>query len=387
MEKSVFLWFALLAWAGVASGLEVSVKDILKVDEYDRDHRPNYLGGPTKVNVSLVIHSLIVDESRQLLELSGDLIQEWRDDNVAFAGGSYRINSVQVPATANSAIKESLWLPDLHVSRQVFPTKSGADFLRIDSAGRIAWTQKVHFSFPCKLNLKSYPLRSHPCTLRLESVGYLSDEMEPEWNGDPPVVYSSVVVSHGYSIAKVDPTSKISLAPGHKTKRQLQLMIEVAPRSGWAVKHTVFPMVATVTTAYLAFFINIRGVCARVIICMLSLVTAAIFHESTYRKVPPAHDTMAIEVFTGTCLAFIFVAAVESVVVDVLGHFPTKGRQPLSPKRNSSSLLSLTSLTTMPASRGQVAAIWLDRCFRVLYPASASSPSMPSTGSSTTELP
>ncbi|MPD05268.1 hypothetical protein E2C01_101001 [Portunus trituberculatus] len=25
---------------------------------------------------------------------------------------------------------------------------------------------------------------------------------------------------------------------------------------------------------------------------MLSLVTAAIFHESTYRKVPPAHDTM-----------------------------------------------------------------------------------------------
>lgn len=46
----------------------------------------------------------------------------------------------------------------------------------------------------------------------------------------------------------------------------------------------------------------------------------------------------AIEVFTGTCLAFIFVAAVESVVVDVLGHFPTKGRQPLSPTRNSFAL-------------------------------------------------
>ena len=37
-------------------------------------------------------------------------------------------------------------------------------------------------------------------------------------------------------------------------------------------------------------------------------------------------------------MAFIFVAAVESVVVDVLGHFPTKGRQPLSPKRNSFAL-------------------------------------------------
>lgn len=46
----------------------------------------------------------------------------------------------------------------------------------------------------------------------------------------------------------------------------------------------------------------------------------------------------AIEVFTGTCLAFIFVAAVESVVVDVLGHFPTRSRQPLSPTRNSFAL-------------------------------------------------
>lgn len=369
MEKTVFLWFALLLWAGVASGLKVNVKEILGFDEYDRDLRPNFLSGPTKVNVSLTIHSLIVDETRQLLEVSGDLIQEWKDDNIGFNSGTYRLNSVQVPATAsNSTIKGSIWLPDLHVARQVFPTRSGADFLRIAHTGHTTWTQKVHFSFPCKLNLKSYPLRSHPCTLLLESVGYLSDEMEPEWNGDPPVEFSSVVVSHGYSIAKVDPTSKISLAPGHKTKRQLQLKIEVAPRSGWAVKHTVIPMVATVTTAYLAFFINIRGVCARVIICMLSLVTAAIFHESTYRKVPPAHDTMAIEVFTGTCLAFIFVAAVESVVVDVLGHFPTKGRQPLSPKRNSFALEP--DLTDDHASsRGQVAAIWLDRCFRVLYPA------------------
>lgn len=59
------------------------------------------------------------------------------------------------------------------------------------------------------------------------------------------------------------------------------------------------------------------------------------------RPVLPCHvsrSPQAIEVFTGTCLAFIFVAAVESVVVDVLGHFPTKGRQPLSPQRNSFAL-------------------------------------------------
>lgn len=368
MNKAVFLVLPLLTWTGVHGGLSVRLDTLLNLIKYDPEFRPNMNAGPTKVNVSLTIHSLIVDESRQLLELSGDLVQEWKEDDLAFTGERYGISSIQMPATSELLQKKTVWLPDLQVSKQVFPTKKGAEFLRISSSGFLSWTQKVHFSFPCKLNLKSYPLRSHPCTLQLASVGYLSQEMEPEWNGDPAVRYEGVVVSHGYSIAKVKPTSRTSLAIGHKTKRQLELLVEVAPRSGWAVKHTVIPMVATVTTAYLAFFINIRGVCARVIICMLSLVTAAIFHESTYRKVPPAHDTMAIEVFTGTCLAFIFVAAVESVVVDVLGHFPTKGRQPLSPKRNSFALEP--DLTDDHASsRGQVAALWLDRCFRVLYPA------------------
>ncbi|XP_050700468.1 glycine receptor subunit alpha-2-like isoform X2 [Eriocheir sinensis] len=368
MANTVFLWLAVLTWAGVAGGLKLRVQEALNLDEYDRDIRPNQGSGPTKVNVSMAIHSLIVDESRQMLELSGDLLQEWYDKSLTFSSDSYKISSIQVPATSGSMIKESVWLPDLHAAQQVYPTKTGADFLRVHANGLISWTQKIHVYFPCRLNLKSYPLRSHPCTLRLDSVGYLSEEMEPEWNGEPPVPYQGAVVSHGYTIAKVDATSKTHLTSGHKTKRQLQLLVEVAPRSGWAVKHTVIPMVSTVTTAYLAFFINIRGVCARVIICMLSLVTAAIFHESTYRKVPPAHDTMAIEVFTGTCLAFIFVAAVESVVVDVLGHFPTKGRQPLSPNRNSFAL-EPDFADDHASSRGQVAALWLDRCFRVLYPA------------------
>lgn len=40
---------------------------------------------------------------------------------------------------------------------------------------------------------------------------------------------------------------------------QLTVKMVLEASSGWAVKHTVVPMMATVTTAYLAFYISIRG--------------------------------------------------------------------------------------------------------------------------------
>lgn len=58
-------------------------------------------------------------------------------------------------------------------------------------------------------------------------------------------------------------------------------------------------------------------------------------------KAASIHLVQAIEVFTGTCLSFIFVATVESVVVEVLAHIPDKGRRSSSSPHNSSFALEV----------------------------------------------
>ncbi|XP_071542899.1 glycine receptor subunit alpha-3-like [Panulirus ornatus] len=312
----------------------------------------------------------------QVLELSGELRQEWDDFNLRFPGTRAAvIDSIGLSGTSGQEIKGKVWRPDITASNEVQLKERnphGDDFLRISSEGHLSWTQRVHYSFPCPLDLSGYPLGVHTCKLKLNSLGYFWNELQPSWHGEGAMDHSNVMMSHGYELSVVK-TSAETVTLAHKPRRQLLVEMEIKSFSGWTVKHTVIPMIATVTTAYLAFFINIRGACARLITCLMSLMTAAIFHENTYRRVPQAGYTMAIEVFTGTCLTFIFVATVETVVVDVLSHLPGKGRRS-TPSPHTSFALEVgdqkPDLTDeRVGARGHVAAIWLDRCFRVLYPA------------------
>ncbi|XP_069939920.1 glycine receptor subunit alpha-2 isoform X1 [Cherax quadricarinatus] len=378
MTRLLPLWLPLLllTWSSVVMGFQVRLEEILNLKEYDGSLRPQMRQGPTLVNVSFIMDTLLIVDSMQVLEISGDLLQEWEDPNLLFPGSSGGIiTSVGLSGTTGSKIQDQIWRPDLTAAHNINPRGSipHSDFLRITRDGRMSYNQRVHYTIPCIMELYSYPLGVHTCTLKLNSLGYDSSELQPSWYGDTAVEFANLMITHGYELTEVKTSAK-TVVTAHKPKRQLRVEMELQAYGGWEVKHTVIPMIATVTTAYFSFFINIRGACVRVILGMMSLMTAAIFHESTYRSVPHASYTMAIEVFTGTCLSFIFIATVESVVVDVLSHLPVKGRRS-APSSHTSFALEVRDekpdLTEERVGmRGNVAALWLDRCFRVLYPAS-----------------
>ncbi|KAG7167460.1 Glycine receptor subunit alpha-3-like 1 [Homarus americanus] len=230
--------------------------------------------------------------------------------------------SILSTATSGSEIRDKVWRPDLTAEYDIKPqgAQSHGDFLRIQRDGHVTWSQRIHYTFPCLMDLSSYPLGAHTCFLRLNSLGYESSELDPNWYGDAAVDYSEVIMSHGYELCEV------------KTEKKT------------------------------ANFFHTTS--ARVMLCMMSLMTAAVIHESTYNK--------AIEVFTGTCLTFIFVATVETVMMDVLSHFHAKGRHSASP-HTSFALEVRGYKPDLTEERGgsqiSMAALWLDRCFRVLYPA------------------
>ncbi|XP_042871399.1 glutamate-gated chloride channel-like [Penaeus japonicus] len=372
------LWVSatLFCCLGAAGAIKIPLEEILNLKSYDGALRPNTHSGPTHINVTLFIDSISVDDKTQVIGVSGELLQEWIDQNLQlqFQGSSF-LTSVGLSGLSGASILEQVWRPDLVAAKelQAREPSSHLDFLRIKNDGHVVWTQSFYIviSLPLdSLQPKSPIMKNIICPVMCAWVwawmGYESNELQPQWKEDTTIDYSSVVMSHGYKLKNAKRAAK-SVVIAHRPQRQLQMEFEIESSGGWTVKHTVIPLVATVTCAYLSFFINIRGVCARMITCMMSLVTAAIFHESTYRNVPPSAQTMAVEVFTGTCLTFIFVATVESVVVDVLAHLPTKGRR--SPP-SSSFALEPDLMEERSGHKGPVAALWLDRCFRVLYPAS-----------------
>ncbi|KAK3850541.1 hypothetical protein Pcinc_042761, partial [Petrolisthes cinctipes] len=322
----------------------------------------------TRINVSMVIYSIMVNEANQMLELSGDLIQEWDDPKLKLLTGNYNIESVPLSGVSATSVVDKVWRPDLTAAKQVRVRGQDTGFLRIKKGGHLTWIQRVQYDFPCHLDLGSYPLNAHKCKLILASLGYYTVELDPAWKNTEAVTVKDVVVSHGYILGSTNTATENVYSPNvQNTRRQLELIMTVTPKSGWAIKHTVVPMTMCVATAYLSVFINISGACARLVTVMLSLVTAAVFHESTYRKVPRVHETMAIEVFTGTCLTFIFAAALESVVAHALIAASFKKRRSSSNSRNSFAL-EPDLMEERSGGRGHVAALWLDRVFRILYP-------------------
>ncbi|CAL4065816.1 unnamed protein product, partial [Meganyctiphanes norvegica] len=309
----------------VEGALSIGVDEILNLGAIDAAIRPNLRTGPTVVNVSFTLHTLDIDPGKKIAMVSGDLMQEWYEENLQFNAhsGGLLLNDIQFPSSSPQQAK--VWRPDLFVAESAGPVSAvpNHSFLRIYHDGVVHWVQRVYYVFPCELDLTGYPLGQQVCQLRLQSIGHDTNELEPRWKNDRAVHTDNAVISHNLYLHHIQQLREIVAIP-NRNKVQLQMQFDIEISQGWTIKHTIVPMIACVLTAYLSFFINIRAIGARMTCVMLAMVTAAIFHENTYRQVPAASYTMALEVFTGTCLAFIFFAAVESVIVDLLAHKSTK---------------------------------------------------------------
>ncbi|XP_018019606.1 probable ligand-gated ion channel 46 [Hyalella azteca] len=167
------------------------------------------------------------------------------------------------------------------------------------------------------MELAYYPFENYRCLLMFHSLGYDTEELRPSWADEPAVHFTDTQVSLPCEIDDVV-IEHNTFVTTNRARRRLEAEIEMECYSGWTIKHTVVPFMLTVTLAYLAFFLHPRAVTARLMVSFLSFVIAMMVHEKTYSQVPQYPYTMAIEVFTGTCLGFIFCTVVETLVVDVI---------------------------------------------------------------------
>ncbi|KAF2365016.1 Neurotransmitter-gated ion-channel ligand-binding domain [Trinorchestia longiramus] len=340
-------------------GFKFALEDILK--PHHSYIRPENHHGVTYINVSVVLNSLEMDDSRRVMRVSGELVQEWEDEDLRFAGGrNILTTAIGLYGEHGQSIKSQIWLPDMTPSmalEQDLTYKS--DFLRLTSEGRITWTKIFSATVPCEMELAYYPFENYRCLLMFHSLGYDTEELRPNWSLEPAVHYEYTQVSLPCEIDDVI-TDHSSFVTTQRARRRLEAEIEMECYSGWTIKHTVVPFMVSVTMAYLVFYLHPRAVTSRLLLSLMSFIIAMMVHERTYRNVPQYPYTMAIEVFTGTCLGFIFSTMVETLIVDTISRSGDKlGQHNYSREVEDTSELG---------SREQLVAQWLDRAFRIMYP-------------------
>lgn len=346
---------------GACSGFTTLLEDILKPQHTYT--RPDNLYGHTYMNVSVVLHSLEMNENRRAMTVTGELIQEWEDENLRFS----RVKNVMSDAVGlygshGDSIKQHIWLPDIIPLRTLeYHPIADSDFLRVRSDGRLTWTKLFHATLPCDMDVTYYPFESYHCILMFYSLGYDAEEVRPQWAHEPAVYHEKTHVSLPCIIDEIL-TETNKFVTIQRDRYQLEAEIIMECYSGWTIKHTVIPFIVTVTMAYFVFYLSPRSVGVRLFVTLMAYVISMLVHETTYQDAPQSPYTMALEIFTGTCLGFIFVAALESVVVEFISRLPPK----LATDRatNGFSAESTDGLLTQE----QQSALWLDKGFRVLYP-------------------
>uniref|UniRef100_H2XVB8 Uncharacterized protein n=1 Tax=Ciona intestinalis TaxID=7719 RepID=H2XVB8_CIOIN len=278
-------------------------------------------GMPTRVKVSLLIESL-TDISEKNMDFTCTLClhETWKDERLRFRGTTAN-QSVVLP----SRLVDKLWVPDLYVfgSKSSFIHKTTVDNLvmRLYSDGTIFYIVKITSTVACQMNLHNFPLDVEKCSLRLQSLGYTSDELTLEWsvgNHMEDLFMDTRLVKNMPKFQLVHYTfhsTQYNYDDRDKIER-VSVIFELKRYLLSVFFQSYFPALIMVVLAGLGMWIDPRSVPARISLGVTSVLTISTVITGLKTSLPKVSYLTAMDVYLWTCFIFVFSTVLEFCVVN-----------------------------------------------------------------------
>lgn len=140
--------------------------------DYDRFNRPFEV---TKLNVSVTVIHIEVDEMKNTFTLIGWTKMMWNDDRL-------RWNASQFGGKSSIHLMDhEIWQPDLSVYTSTTPT-NGDTFGQVRTivynSGTVLYVPPSRFESLCTFNMQNWPYDVHQCMIKLGSWTYSNLEIE-----------------------------------------------------------------------------------------------------------------------------------------------------------------------------------------------------------------
>lgn len=144
---------------------------------------------------------------------------------------------------------------------------------------------------------------------------------------DEPVQIPKQLHLPDFSLTKFETTYATSKsASGEYSSIRLNMVLK--RESGYILMTAYVPMVLLVIVSYLSFFIGANDQPLKSTICLLCLGTLVIVLTIWNQELPSVSYTKAFDVWAGTCVTFVFVALIESVVAYLCNRTGCKKTEP-----------------------------------------------------------
>lgn len=294
------------------------VDRLLNPAQYDRRQTPNAdTGGASRVTIELYIRSFGSINPVQM-DYSVDLYlrQRWVE---------HRLNGSLVrPLDSNDpTLVRMLWKPEVY-----FPNAKEGDFqyvtvpnvlVRIHPDGTILYILRLKLKFSCMMDLSTFPLDHQTCFIQIASFAKTTRELELLWYREKPVKMYRRLQLPQFQVKDISvDTCTQSFHIGNYSC--LQAVFQLRRNVGYHLVQSYLPTLLIVVVSWVSFWLDVDAIPSRVTLGVTTLLTVCSESSGFRDKMPAVSYVKALDIWMGSCTAFVFLAMLEFTLVNYLGR-------------------------------------------------------------------
>ncbi|KAI1298773.1 Glutamate-gated chloride channel alpha [Halotydeus destructor] len=278
------------------------LSSLLPVD-YDAQLRPPGTGGPTVVNVSIKVLSIVaVTDLDQSITLDLVYTQSWTDSRLILPTGDYVL-----PLSLDSSFKSKLWLPNVFFKdTQSSSTMSGVfnpvSEITVDAAMAIQFRSRMTLKFSCPMDLFRYPQDNQVCHFDMLPSEFQVQLVWGKFELKPQRFPKFYLYSH-YS-------ENCTHLDDYLDRSCIRGSIKLFRKLGHYVIRVYAPSFLMTITCFLGFWIPILGWPARVAIVVTPMLSIITMQVAVYNDIGISY-IVGLHIWMAFCELFAFLSILE----------------------------------------------------------------------------
>ncbi|PSN55267.1 Glycine receptor subunit alpha-3 [Blattella germanica] len=250
------------------------------------------------------------------------LRQKWQDERLKHAEITEALD------LNDPNLVKAIWKPEVY-----FPNAKHAEFqyvtvpnvlVRINPDGEILYMLRLKLTFSCMMDLSKFPLDSQVCTMEVASFSKTIEELSLEWKTMNPVIMGKGLRMPQFEIVKIAASDcQESFQIGNYSC--LVAEFHLSRSVGFHLVQSYLPTILIVVISWVSFWMDVDSVPGRTTLGVTTLLAVSSQSSGIQSGLPQVSYVKAIDVWMGTCTAFVFCALLEFTFVNYMWR-----KQPLT---------------------------------------------------------
>ncbi|XP_075232274.1 glycine receptor subunit beta-type 4-like [Lycorma delicatula] len=243
------------------------------------------------------------------------LRQKWQDERLKHA------DITEVLDLNDPNLVKAIWKPEVY-----FPNAKHAEFqfvtvpnvlIRINPDGEILYMLRLKLTFSCMMDLSKFPLDNQICTMEVASFSKTIEELRLEWKTMNPVIMGKGLRMPQFEIVDIVPSDcQESFQIGNYSCLVAEFYLSRSV--GFHLVQSYLPTILIVVISWVSFWMDVDSVPGRTTLGVTTLLAVSSQSSGIQSGLPQVSYVKAIDVWMGTCTAFVFCALLEFTFVNYM---------------------------------------------------------------------